>query len=95
MTHFASFGLAGYGGPFGRIYDNYGIGWGGAYISSDLRNAVSLVEDLGPWDHVYETFYNARLTPSTYLSFHVQVTESTVESTDTAVGLITRLQMDF
>ncbi|APZ91588.1 carbohydrate porin [Fuerstiella marisgermanici] len=95
ITQFASAGLGGYGGPMGRIHDNWGVGWAGSYISPDVREAISLVEQVAPWEHSIEAFYNFRVTPFAHLSFHVQVADQAIADLATSTALVSRLQIDF
>ncbi len=94
ISQYASFGIGGYGGPFGRIYDNWGVGWSGSYMSPDLRNAAELIEDVQPWEHNVEAYYNYRITPSTHLSFHVLTSDPAIRRIESPASLGMRLQID-
>jgi hypothetical protein len=97
IDQFYSFGIGGYGMIIpGRDYDQWGIGWSGTHISSDLiDNLDFLGVELNSFEHAVEAFYNFQVTPATHLTVNAQFIDSTVESTDTAYTLGTRLQMDF
>lgn len=96
IDRFYSVGIGGYGGPFGRADDNWGIGWAGTHISSDLRrDARVLGVRLDELEHGVEGFYNVALTPAVHLSFHVQYVDPVTPTAEESVVLATRLQLDF
>jgi carbohydrate-selective porin OprB len=96
IDQFYSLGIGGYGMIPGRDYDQWGIGWAGTHISSDLRDDVRLLGiDLNSFEHAFEVFYNFQVTPAAHLSVNGQVIDSALESLDTAYTLGARLQLDF
>jgi hypothetical protein len=97
IDQFYSFGIGGYGMIIlGRDNDQWGVGWTGTHISSDLRDDVGLLGiDLDSFEHAVEAFYNFQVTPAAHLTLNAQVIDSTVDSVDTAYTLGTRLQVDF
>ena len=97
IDQFYSFGIGGYGMIIpGRDYDQWGIGWSGTHISSDLRDNLDFLGiELNSFEHAVETFYNFQVTPATHLTVNAQLIDSTVKSIDTAYTLGTRLQIDF
>ena len=76
----------------GRDNDQWGIGWAGTHISSDLRD---LPVGLRSWEHAGEVFYNFWLTPAAHLSLNTQVIRTADDTLDTAWTLGSRLQLDF
>jgi carbohydrate-selective porin OprB len=97
IDQFYSFGIGGYGMLIpGRDNDQWGLGWAGTHISSDLRDDVGLLSiDLDSFEHAVEAFYNFQVTPATHLKLNAQVIDSPVKSLDTACTLGMRLQIDF
>jgi carbohydrate-selective porin OprB len=80
----------------GRDNDQWGLGWAGTHISSDLRDDVGLLSiDLNSFEHAVEAYYNFQLTPATHLTVDAQLIDSTAKSVDTAFTLGMRLQVDF
>ena len=93
IDQFYSFGIGGYGMLIpGRDNDQWGIGWAGSHISSDLRD---FPVGLRSWEHAYEVFYNFWLTPAVHLSLDAQAIRPADDSLDTAYTLGSRLQLDF
>jgi porin len=93
IDQFYSFGIGGYGMLIpGRYNDQWGIGWAGSHISSDLRD---LPVGLRSWEHAGVAFYNFWLTPAVHLSLNTQVIRPADDSLDTAWTLGSRLQLDF
>jgi porin len=93
IDQFYSFGIGGYGMLIpGRDNDNWGIGWSGIHISSDL---CDFPVGLRSFEHAVEVFYNFWLTPATHLSLNTQAIRPADESADTAYTLGARLQLDF
>lgn len=93
IDQFYSFGIGGYGLLIpGRDDDQWGIGWAGSHISSDLRD---LPVDLRSWEHAGEVFYNLMLTPAAHLSVNAQIIRPADETLNTALTLGLRLQLDF
>jgi len=93
IDQFYSFGIGGYGMLIpGRDDDQWGIGWAGSHISSDLRD---LSVGLRSWEQAGEVFYNFWLTPAVHLSLNAQVIRPADDSLDTALTLGSRLQLDF
>ena len=93
IDQFYSFGIGGYGLLIpGRDADQWGIGWAGSHISSDLRD---FPVDLRSWEHAGEVFYNFMLTPAAHLSLNTQVIRPADDTLDTAWTLGSRLQLDF
>ena len=97
IDQFYSFGIGGYGMIIPcRDNDQWGVGWTGTHVSSDLRDDVGLLGiDLDSFEHTVEAFYNFQVTPAAHLTVNAQLIDSTVESLDTAYTLGTRLQVDF
>jgi len=96
IDQFYSVGVGGNGGPFGRDNDSWGVGWAGSHISSDFRgDADVLGVDVDDFEHVWEAYYQFAITPAVHASFHAQYLNSSNPSTDEAVILATRLQLDF
>jgi len=97
IDQFYSFGIGGYGMLIpGRDYDQWGLGWAGTHISSDLRNDAGVLgEDLDSFEHGFEAFYNVQVTPAVHMTLNAQVIDSVEPATDTAITLGTRLQVDF
>ncbi len=93
IDQFYSLGIGGYGALIpGRDDDQWGIGWAGTHISSDLRDLPS---GLRSWEHGFEGFYNFALTPAAHFSVNAQVIRPANEFFDTALTLGARLQLDF
>lgn len=93
IDQFYSFGIGGYGMLIpGRDGDQWGVGYAGSHISSDLRD---LSPGLRSWEHALEVFYNFWLTPAVHLTLNTQVIRPAVSSLDTAFSLGGRLQLDF
>jgi len=97
IDQFYSFGIGGYGMLIpGRDYDQWGLGWGGTHISSDLRDILSsLRRDVQAWEHGFEAFYNFQLIPAAHLTLNAQLINTPVGSRDIACTLGARLQIDF
>ena len=93
IDQFYSFGIGGYGMLIpGRDGDQWGIGWAGTHISSELRD---LPVGLRSWEHAGEAFYNFWLTPAAHLSLNVQVIDPANDTLDNAFTIGSRLQLDF
>jgi hypothetical protein len=97
IDQFYSFGIGGYGMIIpGRNNDQWGIGWSGTQISSDLRDTVGFFGvDVDNMEHAFEAFYNIELTPAVHMRANAQAIDSVDESLDTAYILGTRLHVDF
>jgi porin len=97
IDQFYSFGIGGYGMLIsGRDYDQWGIGWAGTHLSSDLRDdAAVLGVDLSSFEHGVEAFYNFQVTPAVHVTLNAQVIDSPAKSVDTAYTLGSRLQIEF
>ena len=96
IDQFYSVGVGGNGGPFGRVNDNWGVGWAGTHISGDFRqDAAALGFAVDSFEHAVEAYYNVALTPAVHTSFHVQYVNSANPAKDDAVVLALRLQLDF
>ena len=96
IDQFYSAGIGGFGGPFGRHDDNWGIGWSGSHFSDDVRKDARLAGiDVDRFESVWEAFYNIALTPAIRLSFHAQDIDSANPAQDDSVVLASRLQIDF
>jgi carbohydrate-selective porin OprB len=96
IDQFYKFGIGGWGGILGRDDDNWGIGWAGSHISSDLREIAGRAgRDLDDFEHGVEAFYNFALTPAAHLSGHVQWINPIDSTKDDVVTLSARLQLDF
>lgn len=95
IAQFYSLGFGGYGGLFGRLNDNWGIGWAGTYFSDDLRGIVA---DLGfrvnASENVVEAFYNITITPAVRITLDVQNINSANPARDTSFVVAARLQID-
>jgi porin len=93
IDRFYSFGIGGYGMLIpGRDDDNWGIGWAGTHISSDLRD---FPVGLRSFEHAGEAFYNFWLTPAVHLSLNAQVIRPADDTLDNSWTIGTRLQLDF
>jgi carbohydrate-selective porin OprB len=93
IAQFYSLGIGGYGMIIpGRDADKWGLGWAGSRMSDDLRDLTGTPRS---WEHAFEVFYNAALTPALHLSLNGQAIRSAVKGDDTAYTLGARLQMDF
>ena len=93
IDQFYSFGIGGYGMLIpGRDGDQWGIGWAGTHISSELRD---LPVGLRSWEHAGEAFYNFWLTPAAHLSLTGQIIRPADDTLDTAYVIGSRLQLDF
>jgi len=97
IDQFYSFGVGGYGMLIpGRDRDQWGLGWAGTHISSDLRNDAGILRiDLDSFENAFEVFYNVEVTPAVHLTFNAQLVDSMAASVDTATTLGARLQVDF
>ena len=97
IDQFYSLGIGGYGMLVpGRDNDQWGLGWAGTHISSDLRDKTSFVGiDLDSLEHAFEVFYNIEVTPAIHLTLNAQVINSTATWIDTATTVGSRLQVDF
>jgi carbohydrate-selective porin OprB len=97
IDQFYSFGIAGYGMLLpNRDNDQWGLGWAGTHVSTDLRDDVGLLGvDLDSFEHAFEAFYNIELTPAIHLTVDAQLIDSVAKSVDTAFTLGARLQLDF
>ena len=99
IDQFYSFGIGGYGMLIpGRDNDQWGIGWAGTHISSDLRGALRFLiigRDVQAWEQGFEAFYNIQVIPAAHLTVTAQLINTPVSSRDTAFTLGARLQVDF
>jgi len=97
IDQFYSAGIGGYGMLLpGRDYDNWGVGWAGTHLSSDLRAAAQALNvELDDFENALEAFYNFELTPATHLTLNAQAVDSTAKTYDTAYAVGLRLQIDF
>ena len=95
IDQFYSAGIGGFGMLIpGRDHDNWGVGWAGTHISSDLRGILGL-RRLASFEHALEVFYNVEVTPAVHVTVNTQVVDSVVKSRDTAVATGARLQVMF
>jgi len=93
ITQFYSLGIGGYGMLIpGRDGDQWGVGWAGSKISSDLRD---FPVNMRSWENAGEAFYNFMLTPAAHLTLDAQVINQAIDNQDTAWTLGARLQLDF
>lgn len=97
IDQFYSLGIGGYGMLIpGRDNDQWGLGWSGTHISSDLRNAVGpLGVKANDFEHAGEVFYNFQVMPAVHLTVNAQIIDPVLKETDTAYTIGTRLQVDF
>ncbi|MEN8688607.1 MAG: carbohydrate porin [Desulfobacterales bacterium] len=97
IDQFYSVGIGGYGMIIpGRDNDQWGIGWAGTHISSDLRDDLELLGiGVDDFEHAFETFYNIQLTPAAHLTVNAQLIDTPFRSLDSAFTLGSRLQVDF
>jgi carbohydrate-selective porin OprB len=96
IDQFYSLGVGGYGGFPGRDRDQWGVGWSGTHISSDVRRDLSLLgREANTFEHGFEAFYNYALTPAAHVSLNLQFIDSASAAIDTATVIGTRLQLDF
>lgn len=96
IDQFYSIGIGAYGGPRGRFYDQWGVGYAATHISSCLRKDL-LEQDVcfRKFEHALEAFYNFELTPSMHFTINAQVIRPPLATRCTAFLINTRLQMDF
>ncbi len=95
IDQFYSAGIGGFGMLIpGRDHDNWGVGWAGTHISSDLRGITSAGR-LKSFEHAVEGYYNIELTPAAHVTVNLQVIDSPVKSRDTAVASGARIQLSF
>ena len=109
IDQFYSFGVGGRGLLIpGRDLDFWGLGWGGTHLSSDLRKDLELLgsDNIKPFEHLIEAFYNIELVPWAHLTFDVQFIVNpigaqfagsfgSVNDDGLAVVVGSRLQIDF
>jgi len=97
IDQFYSLGIGGFGMLIpGRDQDQWGIGWAGTHISSDIRDDAALFRvDLDNFEHAFEAFYNFQITPAVHLTLNAQAINSTARDIDTAYTVGSRLQIDF
>lgn len=97
IDQFYSFGIGGTGVLIpGRDHDQWGVGWAGTHISSDVRNIVDVLGlHVDAFEHGFEAYYNIEVTPAVHLTLNTQVINSAVRSVDKAITLGSRLQVDF
>ncbi len=96
IDQFYSFGIGGYGGIPGRDRDQWGLGWAGTHISSEVRNDLRVLgRSANEFENAFETFYNFAVTPATHVSLDLEVIKSASPAVDTAVVIGTRVQFDF
>jgi porin len=96
IDQFYSVGIGGNYGLFGRVNDNWGIGWAGTHISSDFRRDAGVLGlDVDSMENSFEAFYNVALTPAIALSGHVQYVDPADAMADEVTVLSARLQIDF
>ena len=95
IDQFYSAGIGGFAMLIpGRDHDNWGVGWAGTQISSDLRGITNL-NKVNSYEHALEVFYNVEVTPAVHVTVNTQVVDSAVKSRDTAVATGARLQVMF
>jgi porin len=93
IDQFYSIGFGGFGMLIkGRDADNWGIGWAGSHISSNMRH---LDDTLEPWEHSFEVFYNFALTPAMKLSLNGHSINTASDDLDTSYSFTSRLQINF
>ena len=96
IDQFYSLGIGGNGGPFGRVNDNWGIGWAGTHLSSSLRDDLALLGvQLDSFEHGFEAFYNVAFTPAVRTSLNAQYVNSANPAKDDSFVIGSRLQIDF
>ena len=83
-------GIGGVGLIPGRDKDRWGIGVYYQDLTSGLLSVAGVDDEVGG-----ELFYNMQLTPSTNLTFDLQVVDSAFDAIDTAVALGLRLGVRF
>ena len=95
IDQFYSVGIGGYGMLIpGRDHDNWGVGWAGTHLSSDLRRDTPFL-NLDSFEHALEVFYNVEVTPAVHVTVNTQVVNSPEKSRDKAVDAGARLQVMF
>ncbi|MFC1842383.1 carbohydrate porin [Candidatus Dependentiae bacterium] len=97
IDQFYSIGIGSYGLLKKRYYDQWGIGYAATHISISLREDLKNLDDvcLDKFEHGFEAFYNAQLTPALHLSVHMQVVKSPLKSRSPSLVFNSRLQTDF
>jgi carbohydrate-selective porin OprB len=97
IDQFYSFGIGGWGvGIAGRKFDEWGIGWAGSHISSELRSDVSpFGVSLDSMEHAFEAFYNFEIVPAVRLTLDAQLIDQASKANDTVLVLQARLQLYF
>lgn len=96
IDQFYSVGVGGYGMIIpSREDDQWGLGYAGTHISSDLRNSVSLItRRIQSFEHAFEVFYNFQIIPSVHLTINAQAIKPPLGTRTTAFAAGTRLQVD-
>ena len=96
IDQFYSIGIGGYGGPYNRYYDQWGIGYCATHISCSLRKDL---QEKGicfrKFEHAAEAFYNIQLTPSLHFTINAQAIRPPLSTRCTAFLFNARLQTDF
>jgi len=100
IDQFYSVGIGGKGGLFGRVDDQWGVGWAGSHISGEFRRlAGAIVENAGieldDFEHVVEGYYNVAVTPAAALTVNLQYIHPIGSQRDDMLVLGARLQLDF
>jgi porin len=88
----ASFGVGGRGIIPSRDDDVFGIGYYYTRLQDTRVGGLLGISDEG---QEFETFYNAAITPASHLTFDLQLADSALPDTDTAVILGARLNLSF
>jgi porin len=88
----ASLGLGGRGIISSRDDDVFGVGYYYTRLQGTRVGGLLGIKDEGQG---FETFYNAAITPASHLTFDMQLADSALPNTDTAVILGARLNLSF
>jgi porin len=87
-----SFGVGGRGIVPARDDDVFGVGYYYTHFQETRIGGLLGVDDEGQG---FETFYNAAIIPAAHLTFDMQLADSALPRTDTAVILGARLNLSF
>jgi len=96
IDQFYSIGIGSYGGFRKRYYDLWGIGYAATHISWTFRKELKKHKILfNNFEHAFEAFYNAQLTPALHFTVNTQIIRPPQTSRGVALVINSRLQIDF
>lgn len=96
IDQFYSIGIGGYGGPFKRYYDQWGIGYAATHISAELRaDLLAQNVSFNTFEHAAEIFYDMQLTPAIHWSLNAQIIRPPLHTRSAAFVIQTRLRAEF